>query len=197
MMDERAAKRGALLHAAGELPGMALAEAVEPHGLEQRERFAAVLRPVLPESLAVGLYDFEREEHVVGHRAPGQEVRILKRHAGDLHRPAHPVAEDHDLSGIRRQQPRYELHQRGLAASGWTDHGGKLPLRDDEARPLQREHTARGGTVGQRDVIDVDRWRHETPLPPPLRRNYSLRSVAGGRYALVKISSGLGRFLKS
>src|SRR5262249_18112201 len=111
MVDERAAERGALLHAAGKLPGMPRAEAVESDRLEQRERFVAVLCLVLAESVAMRLYDLERQQHIVGYRAPGQEVRILKRHAGDLHRPAHPVAEDDDLTGVRREKPGYELHQ--------------------------------------------------------------------------------------
>ena len=105
LVDQRAAQRDALLHAAGELPGIALAEPVEPDGPEQRARLLAVLGLLRRNLVAMRLDDLEREQHVVDHLAPGQQVRVLERHAGDLHRPAHPVAEDDDLAGIGRTSP--------------------------------------------------------------------------------------------
>src|SRR6185312_14537520 len=51
LMDQRATERDTLLHAAGQLPREAFAEAVEPDRPEQRVSLLAVLRLVLPESL--------------------------------------------------------------------------------------------------------------------------------------------------
>ncbi len=95
-----AAERGALLHAAGQLPGKTLAEAVEPDGLEQRRGGGAVVLPLAPKFVTMGLHDLEREQHVVSDLSPGQQVRVLERHAGDLDRTAHFVAENDDIAAI-------------------------------------------------------------------------------------------------
>ena len=100
LMDERAAERDALLHAAGQLPGKTLAEAVEPYGLEQRLGGGAIMLPLAAKLVAVGLHDLEREQHVADDLSPGQQVRVLERHAGDLDRPAHFVVENDDIAAI-------------------------------------------------------------------------------------------------
>src|SRR5262245_21196360 len=92
-MDERAAERDALLHAAGQLPGKTLAEAVEPYGLEQRLGGGAIMLPLAAKLVAVGLHDLQREQHVADDLSPGQQLWVLARHAGDLDRLANFVAE--------------------------------------------------------------------------------------------------------
>src|SRR5262245_13236074 len=173
-MDQRAAERDALLLAAGQLPGKALAEAVEPDGLEQRVGLLAVLRFLAAEFLPVRLHDLERQQDVVDDLAPRQQVRVLKRHAGDLHRPAHAVAEDDDVTGIGRNEPGHELHKRRLAAARGADDRGELAAADGEARVLQGENAARGAAIGQRDIADVDRGGHV----PDLGRNPPFSSPA-------------------
>ena len=150
LVDQRAAERHALLHAAGKLPGKPLAESVKPDGLEQRVGLHAILLLLAAESLPVRLHDLEREQHVVDDLAPRQQIWILERHAGDLHRPAHPVAENDDVAGIGRDEPGHELHQRRLAAAGRTHHRGEFAAADVEAaclagparRPTRRDRSA-------------------------------------------------------
>ena len=57
LMDQRAAERDALLHAAGQLPGKTLAEAVEPDGLEKRIGLAAIAFPLASELAPMRLHD--------------------------------------------------------------------------------------------------------------------------------------------
>ena len=56
--------------------------------------------PLAAKLVAVGLHDLEREQHVADDLSPGQQVRVLERHAGDLDRPAHFVAENDDIAAI-------------------------------------------------------------------------------------------------
>ena len=217
LVDEGAAQGNALLHAAGQLPRVAVAEPVEADGREQRPRLLAILGLFSAEAAPVRLDDLERQEDVVDDLAPGQQVRVLESHAGDLDRPAHPVAEDDDLAGIRRHEPGDQLHQRGLAAAGRADDGGELAAADGERRILQGEHAARHALIGERHVLDVDEGGRRAGLGQGraaivvatasgrrarVRRGQqnlaqSFRSAAGGRYWLVKMSAALGRFLNS
>src|SRR6266446_1593350 len=169
-MDQCAAERGALLHAAGQLPGKTLAEAVEPDGLEQRIGLAAIALLLASELAAVRLDDLEREEHVVDDLAPGQKVRVLERHAGDLHRAADFVAENDDVAGIGRHQPGHDLHQGRLAATRGAHHRGEFATADAEARTLQGENAASGAPISQRDVTDVDGRAHGWHRTGPLSR---------------------------
>src|SRR5262249_41265017 len=102
LMDQRATERDALLHAAGEFPRKALAKAVKTYRLEQRVGLLPVLFLLAPKLLPVRLHDLEREKDVVDDLAPRQKVWILEGHAGDLHRPAHAIAENNDIAGIGR-----------------------------------------------------------------------------------------------
>jgi hypothetical protein len=163
----------------------------------------------------VRLDDLERQEDVVDHLAPGQEVRVLEGHAGDLHRPPHRLAEDDDVAGIRRHEACDELHERGLAAAGRADDRSELAAPDGEGRVLQRQHAARFALVGERDAPDVDEigrgddagWRKGRAVGAAMRGRdvrggeqglaQSFLSAAGGRYWLVKMSAALGRFLNS
>src|SRR5215510_11966373 len=167
-MDQCAAERDALLHAARQLPGKTLAEAVEPDGLEERIGLAAIAFLVAPKPPAVWLDDLERQQHVVDDLAPGEQIRVLERHAGDLHRPAYPVAEKDDVAGIGQHQPGHDLHQGRLTAARGAHHRGEFATADAEARVPQGENAAAGAAIGQRDVIDIDGAGHATsPVSSP------------------------------
>src|SRR5262249_32932236 len=192
----------------------------EAHGPQQRFGLAAVALPLAPKLAAVRLDDLEREQHVVDDFAPRQKVRILKSHAGNLDRPAYLFAANDDVAGIPVDEPGHELHQGGLPASRGPHHRGEFAAAHGEARALQGENAARGAAIGQRDVMDVDGAGHTTtpvssPAPRTIQRSrsylshdrdagreacaaaHNFRSEGGGRYSLVKISSAVGRFLKS
>src|ERR1700736_2457718 len=196
VMNERAAERSALLHAARQFPGVALAESIEPYSLEERQRLRPVLRLLLPESPAMRLYDLQRQQDIVDDLAPWQQIRILKSHPCNLHRAAHLVAENDDVTRIRSQEPGHELHQRRLAAAGRTNHRGKLATSDGQRSTFKREHPARGAAVGQRDVGNVDGAGHtaataraiacelsgaaSSAIPPPKRGRSATPDLIGG-----------------
>src|SRR5262245_62325363 len=110
-MDQRAAKRHALLHAARKFPRETLAEALEAHGPEQGLGFTAIMLLLTPKLAAMRLNDLERKQHVVDDLAPGEQVGILKRHAGDLDRPANLVAENDDVAAIGENEAGNQLNQ--------------------------------------------------------------------------------------
>src|SRR5260370_936029 len=171
LMDQCAAERDALLHAAGELPRKTLGEAVEPDGLEQCLGLVAVVLPLASELAAVRLDDLERQEHVVDDLAPGQEIRVLERHAGDLDRPAYPIAENDDVPGIGGHEPGHDLHQRRLAAARGPHHRGEFATGDVKARVPQgvsaSARTAGGqlaGMVNRRADLSSG-WMSTAPKP--------------------------------
>src|SRR5258707_11727176 len=107
-MDQCAAERDALLHAAGELPRKTLGEAVEPDGLEQCLGLVAVVLPLASELAAVRLDDLERQEHVVDDLSPGQEIRGLERPARDLYPPPYPIAQKDDVPRNGGDEPGHD-----------------------------------------------------------------------------------------
>src|SRR5262249_34568594 len=159
-MDQRAAQRNPRLHAAGQLPGKPCAEPLESDRLEQRLGLCAVMPLLASKFAAVWLYDLQREQHVVDDLAPGQKVGVLEGHAGDLDRPAHLLAENHDFPAIGGDKAGHELHQGRLAATRRSHDGGKFTAAHIQARALEGENAAPGATIGQRDIGDVDGAGH-------------------------------------
>src|SRR5207249_6154996 len=98
---ERAADRDALLHAPGELAGVLLREALEAERREELRRDRAPARRRRAPEL-------EAELHVLEHRAPGKEARILE-HGRD---PTRVGAGDRP--GIDQDAPRSEEHTSEL-----------------------------------------------------------------------------------
>ncbi len=90
VMNERAADRNALLHAAGKFARIALFEAAEPDELDQLER--ALARFALVEAK-----DFSRQQHVVEHGAPLQQHGLLK-HDADVTVSAAAAARRHSAA---------------------------------------------------------------------------------------------------
>ena len=129
-MDQRAAQGGALLHAARELPGEAVAKALEADRVQQLFGAGAVLVLLAAEVGAIGLHDFQRQQDIVDHRAPGQQVGVLERHARQLDRPGDRGAVHDHLAGGRLHQTCDELHQGGFAAARGAHHGDEFALVD-------------------------------------------------------------------
>ena len=74
LVDQRAADRRALLHAAGQLPGEFFGEATEADLFEQSLAFGAIFGLVGTQAASVRLDDFERQHHIVDGGAPGQQI---------------------------------------------------------------------------------------------------------------------------
>ena len=156
-MHQRAAERGALQHAAGELPGMLVAEGAEPDFLEQRVGAVAELGLVfgavfLPE----WRHDLQRHHHVVAHREPGQHGRVLKRHA-DAHRLGADLAPgDIDVAAARIDQSGDQLEDGRFAATGGTDQRDEIALLDAQIGVAERDDLLVTASVGERDIFQFD-----------------------------------------
>jgi hypothetical protein len=159
LVDQRAAKRRALLHAAGELPRISVALAAEPDRGEQRLGARDILGLVAADAAAMRLDDLERQQQIVERGAPGQQRRRLERHAGDLDGLADALARDLHASPVGKLQTRRELHQRGLAAAGRSDHGGELAAIDVDRQAIDRERAA-GAAVDVADTVEGDESGH-------------------------------------
>ena len=68
-MDERAAERGALLHAPGQLPGKVILKSLEADQSEKIARLRLISGSLAFEPLTMRLHDLERE-HDIGERGP-------------------------------------------------------------------------------------------------------------------------------
>ncbi len=146
--------RGALLHAAGQLPGKPGGEIVEPDEAE------VMLRPLL--ALRLGQAEnLQRQRHIAGDRAPRIERRRLEDIAVLPRQPRLAGGEPVD-----RKPPAGRLleigddpQQGGLAAAGGAYEGDelagfdrKIDLRQCIDRPVSRlEH--------QGQALDVDHAR--------------------------------------
>jgi hypothetical protein len=92
---KRAAKRGALLHAAGELVRAFGGKVAEPDQIQQRHR-------PLSQRPGVDAGKLGRQQHVVEYRPPAQQHRSLEHHADGPDRTAYLGAVDDDPSAGRR-----------------------------------------------------------------------------------------------
>jgi hypothetical protein len=153
IVGERARDRDALLHAAGQVMRIGLAEFFQLH---ERELPA---RDVFALGLGHALH-LEPEGDVAERGAPREQLREILEH----HTAVEPVAvdllaADADLAAGRTEKARDQIEQRGLAAAGGPDDTEKFGLLDVEARGCDARDTACGRVVGERDVADFD-MRH-------------------------------------
>ena len=130
---ERARDRGALLHAAGQLRGIAVLEAVEADEIDERlrARLACVTRQ--PHSL-------ETVKNVAAHRFPGKQREMLKHDATIRARRAHRLALDRDRAGLDREKAADQVQQRRLPAARWPEQGDEFAGTHIERDLLEREH---------------------------------------------------------
>jgi hypothetical protein len=87
IVHQRAADRGTLLHAAGELPWQLLLEPFEPDQFQQRLRPRQIF-------VARQLLHVDRQHHVGQDVAPGQQQRVLEHDADIAVRLCHLLAFD-------------------------------------------------------------------------------------------------------
>ena len=164
LVDQRAAQRRALLHAARQLPGIMFREAVEPDHGQQVARLGDIFLAVLLESARVRLDDLKRQQHVVERSAPRQQGRVLERHADDLERRRDLVIGNDDAALGWPVEPSDELEQRRFAAAGRADHGDELALLHAQARILERERLPLAPRIGEIDVGNIDERGHAVGL---------------------------------
>ena len=158
IVHQRAAERGALQHAAGELPGIFVAEAREPDLRQQRvgavAEFGVALGAIL---LPERRHDLQRQHHVVADRQPRQHRGVLERDA-DADRLGAELAPRHiDVAARRRDQPADELQDRRLAAAGRADQRDEIALADAQIGLVERRDRVLGvASIGNGDIFQLD-----------------------------------------
>ena len=178
----------ALLHAAGELVGIAALEPGEPDEVDDLARLGAAL-------LLAHATDLEAVGNVVDHLAVGQEAEVLEHH-GDLVTPELAqlglrcagdlfVADPH-RARRRLDQPGQAPHERRLARAGQAHHHEDLARGDLEAHVLDADHApglllqVRAGEVGIGGADDLVRtWSEDLPQVLHRETGAGLGGVAG------------------
>ncbi len=102
LVNQRAAQVGALLHAAGKLPGIFRAKSAQANQVEQALGPRSVLVAVLPALALERLHDLQRQHHVVQSGAPRHQGGVLKCHADALDGTGHHLAIDRNRSRAGR-----------------------------------------------------------------------------------------------
>ncbi len=149
VVDQRAADRDALLHAAGQLARVFVLEAGEAGHGQQFAGAGAVVGLAVTEHL-------HRQQHVVDHRAPGRQGRCLEHHAHGGLRPRDFRAVDQDAAGAGIGHAEHDLQQRALAAAAGADDGDELAARRAQIDLGQRRDLALARGVGLAEPADLE-----------------------------------------
>jgi hypothetical protein len=147
--DQRAGKRDALLLAAGELGGHAVAELLELDALQH------LLDSVAPLGFADAAH-LEVEADVVGDGEMREERIALEHHrraALDRRLADHHLVADEDLAGTRRLVPGDHPEDRRLAAARRAEKAAIGPVRDGQVDVLHRVRAAE--LLGDVDEADL------------------------------------------
>jgi hypothetical protein len=157
LVDERAANAGALLHAARKLPRKLVFIATQAHLLQQFAGAFFVFLALGFEVAAVGLHNFQRQQHVVHRGAPGQQAGRLKGHATDLERPRHRLAVNAHLAHAGHAQAGGQFHKGGLTAARRPDDGNELARAQLQVDGLHRKLVLlqQMVVVGQPDIAEI------------------------------------------
>src|SRR5215208_6719368 len=77
-------------------------------------------------------------EHHVAHRVePGEQGRFLEHDKALLARACYELPIRQDLTTLRLGQARYNVEERGLTATAWTEKTDELALRHGQPYILQ------------------------------------------------------------
>src|SRR5262249_45905579 len=150
VVDEGPRERDPLLHAARQLPGVALLEALQADERQELERCGAV--PLAREALRV-----DRQEHVVEDGAPREEDRRLEAHADVPARAGDGRAPEPRIAARGGHEPGQDLEERRLATARGADDRDEVALGDAEADVLERHDGTVAGRVALREITDGDR----------------------------------------
>src|SRR5580704_2699607 len=175
----RAQERGAVAHAARELPRPCRLETAEPEALEQR---AGALTSGGPADAR----ELQPDRHVVDRPPPRQQPVVL-RHEGAR---AEPVlvraAVDQDLAGGRGLESGEDLEQRALAATARADHGDELAglgAQIDAVECEERLDTFAGEGLGEAANLQQRTGASRRG------RHHDVSVSAGGRQRMTACSS--------
>src|SRR5213593_1026761 len=145
---ERAADRDALLHAPGELTWVLLREALEAERAEERRRDRAPARRRRAREL-------EAELHVLEHRAPGKEARVLEHGRGAARVGASDRPSiDQDAPALRVHEAAEHAEDRRRPAARRADQRAELALAHRERHVVERLDGPRAGHVALGDALD-------------------------------------------
>ena len=111
--------RGALLHAARQLPRKLVLETRQADAVEE------LVDPLPFRRLAL---DLEGQLDVLLEISPGQEVGILEDHRDFGMRLRHGLVAQHDGAARKRMEPGHRPQQGGLAAAGRSEDAQELAL---------------------------------------------------------------------
>ena len=125
----------ALLHAAGELLGIGLGEALQIHHLQ------ILVGDLLGLLVALAL-ELEAELHVLLHGEPGEQGVLLEHDAAVGAGALHGLAVHQHLALGGALQAADDVEQGGLAAAGGAHHAHKFVLMDVQIHAVQGHHLA-------------------------------------------------------
>src|SRR5467141_2433605 len=130
---ERSGDGDALLHAARKLRRIAL---LKPR---QADEIDEGLRPRL--TLVAGQrLALEPVEHVLAHRLPWEQCKVLEHDAAIRPGPCDRFTVDQDLSSPDRQKSAHQVKQSRFAATGRTQQGEEFALLHLERYVFQRQY---------------------------------------------------------
>ncbi|EWS81503.1 hypothetical protein BF93_16460 [Brachybacterium phenoliresistens] len=139
-----------LLHAAGELVGPLVAEVAEAHQLE-------VLLRALGALLLGDAADPHAQRHVLAHREPRVEVRLLEDDAAPRARAGDRLAGAAGGPAGGREEAGDDLEQRRLPAARGADDADELPAGDVQVGLGERvDDLAAVGDVALGDPLEGD-----------------------------------------
>ena len=120
-----------LLHAAGELGGIALFELAQSNEINELTRPRQIL-------LAIKLLDVDRDQHVVENGAPGKQHGRLEHDADVVSRPLQLAVAEPDSSRTGRDQSCEDTKQRRFPAARRTHNRDEFAEADIEVDILKR-----------------------------------------------------------
>src|SRR5947207_9603981 len=118
---ERAGDRGALLHAARELRGIAV---LEPREADEVDEVAGSALPLVARQPEL----FRAVQHVLQHRLPWEQREVLEDDAAVGTGTGNGLLLHHDRAMLDRQEPADEVKERALAAAAWPEERDELAV---------------------------------------------------------------------
>ena len=160
---KRAGDRDPLLHAAGQLARVLVAEPPHPARPDKPDRGERGVGR-LPPRRAGPRRAAQRQCHVVPHGQPRVQrpAVVLEDHGQPLWDLLHGLAAQHDPPGGRPDQPADAAQQGRLAAAGRADDGDEFPPGDAQAYPVDRQVGGIAVAVGPGQVRYLE---HVSPAP--------------------------------
>ena len=153
LVDQRAAERHALLHAAGQLRRVGLFEAFEADEGEQ------LFRRELCRGVAAA-EDLHREQDIGEHGPPRHQISLLEDDAEIRLRFFDVAAVDLDRAARRRHQPADDLEKGRLAAAARAQQRHQPAGREVEGDILDRDQRRPPGLgEGLMDILEVPEWK--------------------------------------